>query len=332
MQIEKVLLSVPQPPNAAAGALSEDLVRMVRERFPNLAVVWARNKEEYQANLADSDALFAYGIKPEELTGAGRLKWIHVPYAGVEKALFPELVESPVIVTKASGSSGIGIADQVFGGILYFSRGLFLARRLQNEHKWDQQGVGRHAKELVGATLGIIGFGDIGREVAKRAHGFGMHIIATKRSRPGDNVVPEGLDEFLPREQMDEVFRRADYLVLAVPHTAETYHLVGEEQLGIMKKEAILVNVSRGKVVDEPALIRALKEGRIAGAALDVFEEEPLPADSPLWDLPNVLITPHMAGMNPRYMRRATEIFIENLERLIEGRPMINVVDKRAGY
>ncbi|MCL4516178.1 MAG: D-2-hydroxyacid dehydrogenase [Firmicutes bacterium] len=331
MQIEKVLLSIAQPPNAT-NALSEDLVRMIRERFPGLNIVWARSKEEYQANLADADVMFIYGVKPEELARATRLKWIHVPYAGVEKALFPELVESPIIVTKASGSSGIGIADQVFGGILYFSRGLFLARRLQIEHKWDQQAVGRQAGELDGATLGIVGFGDIGHEVAKRAHGFGMRVIATKRTAPTENEWPEVLDEFIPLDRKEEVFRRADYLVLAIPHTAETYHLVGERELGMMKREAIFVNVSRGKVVDEPALIRALQKGQIAGAALDVFEEEPLPPDSPLWDLPNVLVTPHMAGINPWYMRRATEIFIDNLERVLQGKPMMNTVDKRAGY
>lgn len=198
--------------------------------------------------------------------------------------------------------------------------------------------------ELRDSTVGIVGYGSIGREIARLAHAFGMKVLATKRnlrdlSDEGHYTIPgtgdptgDLADRLYPATAMKAMLRECDYVVVTVPLTTETYHLIDAEALEAMKESAVLINVARGKVVDEAALIEALKEGKIGGAALDVFEEEPLPEDSPLWDAPNVIISPHISGSTKHYNERAAELFAQNLRRFLDGQPLLNTVDRVLNY
>jgi phosphoglycerate dehydrogenase-like enzyme len=216
---------------------------------------------------------------------------------------------------------------------LHFARGLDFAVRNQARSTWDQSAfddVSSRVVELQDLTMGILGFGGIGREVARRAHALGMRVIATRRH--ADRVSPDA--EILPATAagIARVLRDSDVVVVAMPSTAETRASIGAHELSLLKPNAIVINVARGNIIDEPALIDVLRTGRIRGAALDVFEREPLAADSPLWTLPNTLILPHISATTARYWERETALIVENLERYLEGRPMNNVVDKQAGY
>ena len=245
--------------------------------------------------------------------------------AGVERHLFPELVESNVILTNSSGVHRIPISEMAMAMMLYFAKSLDKFVRLQLQRRWSRI----IPDELAGKTAGIPGLGNVGMETAYRAKCFGMRVIALKR-RPMRR--PTYVDEILGPEDIERLLRESDFLIVTVPLTGETYHMIGERELKLMKPTAYIINVSRGAVIDNGALLKALKEGWIAGAGLDVFEEEPLPEDSELWELENILITPHISGGTPYYADRVIDIFCENLKRYLTGRPIINVVDKRAGY
>jgi phosphoglycerate dehydrogenase-like enzyme len=203
----------------------------------------------------------------------------------------------------------------------------------QQKHIWGQEILWEEhvaPAEVAGATLGLVGLGSIGRNVAKRAAALGMQVLSVREHANSEK--PEFVGEVLPSSKLNEMLGRADYVVLAAPVTAATRGMIGREQISRMKPEGYLINVGRGPLVDEPALIEALRERKIAGAALDVFDQEPLPSDSPLWDLDNVLITPHTAGMTTKLWERHYTLFSENLRRFIKGEPLLAVVDKKQGY
>jgi len=253
-------------------------------------------------------------------------------------------MNSDVLITTTSGIHAPPIAEYAFASMLAWSRRVPKMLYYQNRREWPQ---GRWelfvGQELRGATLGIVGYGSIGREVGRLGKCFGMRVVATKRSvgqvadtgyRVPGTGDPEGqiLNRIYPPEQLREMLAECDYVVISLPLTPDTRGLIGEEELRAMKPNAYLVNISRGGIVDEAALIKALQEGWIAGSGLDVFEEEPLPPDSPLHDLDNVILSPHVAGFSPHYDERASDLFAENLRRYLAGVELLNLVDKEVGY
>ena len=271
-----------------------------------------------------------FGWPPTELLKeAQHLSWVHLPSAGADGYTNPEIYAHPdVILTNSSGVYGIPMAEHAFSMMLAFSRTLHTYIRFQQDRHWEKLPV---SGELYGKTLGILGLGDIGTEIALRAKAFGMQVWALKRRVAAK---PDYVDELVGPAGLRDLMGVSDYVVIALPLTAETTRLIGEQELGWMRSHAVLINVGRGPIVDEQALIKALQEGRLAGAGLDVFEEEPLPQASPLWDMPNVIITPHSGGVTPESARRTTEIFCLNLKLWLDGRKeeMINVVDMEVGY
>lgn len=266
-------------------------------------------------------------------TGAGaRLRWMHTATAGVSSLLYPELVESDVILTNSAGVHAPPMAETVIAMMLYFARGLDLAVAAQDEQRWDSDTFANRVgavTEVAGSTVGIVGLGGIGSEVARRALGLGMNVVAMRRSgRPG----PAGIELATGPRALERVLTAADYLVIAVPSTPATRDLIGAREIASMKAGSVIINVARGDALDETALAEALESGRLRGAALDVFREEPLPAGSPLWQMPNALITPHVSATSPRFWIREVELIRENVARYLAGRGLLNVVDKQRGY
>lgn len=260
------------------------------------------------------------------------LRWIHTGTAGVGSLLYPELLESDVILTNSRGVHAPAMAETVVAMMLHFARGIDFAVRAQAAARWDSRPFEERpgaVREINGATLGIIGLGGIGLEVVRRVRSLGVAVVATRRSNvPG----PTGVEVLTGKDAVTTVLSRADYVLVAVPATPETRGLIGRAQLAAMKPGAVLINVARGDIVDEVALAEALEGGRLRGAALDVFHREPLPADSPLWRLPGVLITPHISATTPRFWEREVELIRDNVARYLAGRGLRNVVDKRLGY
>jgi phosphoglycerate dehydrogenase-like enzyme len=247
-----------------------------------------------------------------------RLRWFHSFSAGVDHPAFRSLLERGVLLSNSSGSSSVPIAQYVIAMMLRAAKRLDALALAQRERRWQPV----EAEELTGKTAGIVGVGHIGGEVARLAQALGMQVIGCRR-RPGR---VRCVDELVPPERLHELLARADFVVLTVPLSAQTDGLIDEAELRAMKQGAWLINVSRGRVVREEALLRALREGWIGGACLDVFEEEPLPPESELWSLPNVVVTPHNSGFSPLNFDRASELFLENLRRYVAGRPLRNRV------
>jgi phosphoglycerate dehydrogenase-like enzyme len=281
------------------------------------------------ATLAVTEVVFTNPIIPSDIADRSpNLRWLQLTSAGVDRLLDSPLVRSGVTVTTASGIHAVTISEYVLGAMLTFAKGFTHAVRSQQQSQWSPYGP----QELEGQTVGIVGMGAIGSHVAELSHAFGMRVLAIRRSvdqrTPGEGPV----DELLPTSDLPYLLGESDYVVLAMPLTPESTRLIGEAELRAMKPSAVLVNIARGAVIDEPVLIRAMKERWIAGAALDVFEKEPLPSDSELWGLENVLLTPHISGGTPRYMERAVDLFCENLRRYLAGETLRNVVDPARGY
>jgi phosphoglycerate dehydrogenase-like enzyme len=302
----------------------EDLTR-VRAVSAELLVERAASREEGKARAAEAEVVLAGHWSEELWKGAPRLRWVQSWGAGIERFLTPDFVASPVLLTNAQGLYATPIAEHVLAFLLHFSRGFDHLLRHQLAHRWQHAEV----RELKGSTLGIVGLGGIGSEVARLARGFGMRVIAIRR-RP-DRPSP-WVEEVRGSDALPWLLGESDFVALCAALTSQTRHLIGETELRQMKPSACLVNIGRGGLIDEEALVAALREGKIAGAGLDVFTEEPLPADSPLWDQPGVLITPHTSGSSPRSRERLIDLFCENLRRYLAGEQLLNLVDKGAGY
>jgi D-2-hydroxyacid dehydrogenase (NADP+) len=277
--------------------------------------------------LAQADIAFQFPHLSGLLTLAPKLKWIQLLSAGAEYVLTPEIVNSTIIITNTSGIHVIPISETVFSLILMFAKQAPRLLHNQEARKWESF----VPDSLAGKTLGIIGYGSIGRGVAHLGRAFGMKLIATRRSSQAGSRARD-LDQLYPPEALPQVLVQSDYVVIAVPSTTETRGLIGEKELRRMKPGAFLVNIARGNIIDESALVQALQEKRIAGAGLDTFTKEPLSPESPLWSLPNVFITPHISGVQVGQVGKALEIFLRNLERYVAGKKLINVVDKKKGY
>lgn len=305
-----------------------------------MEVVQSRDEADAIAQIGDAHALFGY-LTPKMLQAAQRLRWAQSPTASMEKYLYPELVASPVMVTNMRGIFSDVIADHVFGYILCFAKNFHIYLRQQQQRVWHM--LGREANELPGyggpgevhpsdraaltladCTLGVIGLGGIGAEVARRALAFGMRVLGVD---PRAATAPLGAELHRP-EKLPEVLALSDFVVIAAPHTPETYKLFNRERIRQMKRSAYLINVGRGVIVDLADLTAALQAGEIAGAGLDVFEIEPLPREHPLWGMENVIITPHCAAASPRIAERHLQTLLENLRRFVAGQPLLNVVDK----
>jgi phosphoglycerate dehydrogenase-like enzyme len=256
-----------------------------------------------------------------------RVQWVHSRAAGLDGVLFPEIVESHVPITNGSGVFSPPLGEFALGAILYFAKDFRRMIRSQEAGVWEQFDM----PEIAGQTVGIVGYGDIGRAVATRVRPMGMRVLAVKRHVHLYNADPL-VDKVYPPDQRLEMIARADYVVASAPLTPETRSMVGEPEFAAMKPDAVLINIGRGPVVDEAALVRALSSGRIKGAALDVFDTEPLPEGHPLYKLRNVLLSPHCADHTPDWLERAMRFFLEQFERFQKGEPLVNVVDKKLGY
>jgi phosphoglycerate dehydrogenase-like enzyme len=257
------------------------------------------------------------------------VKWVHSLSAGVEKFLIPPFIESPVPLTNARGVFKRSLADFSILGILFFKKHVRRLIENQRAHHWDNFAVGW----IPDTVVGIVGYGEIGRECGLLAKALGMKVHAVRRN-PGRSQDDQLLERVFPPEQLNDMLREVDVVIAAAPLTAETRHMLSDAQFQSMKPSAIVINVGRGPVIDEAALIRALQSKTIAGAALDVFEEEPLPASNPLWDMENVLISPHCTDRteNPDWLDLSMRFFVENFKRYRAGQPLENLVNKKAGY
>jgi phosphoglycerate dehydrogenase-like enzyme len=292
-------------------------------------VIPAFDAAAQRRELADADGVYGWP-SAELLATARKLQWLQSPSAGVERLWsLPDLQRSEVIVTNARGAHAPNMAEHVFAMILAFSRGILQAREFQKEHVWEARGARTSCSELAGKTLGVIGYGNIGRQVARRARAFDLRVLAVD-AQPVASDDPS--TQVWPLDRLDDLLAQSDIVVIAAPATPESKHLIGAPQLQTMKRSAGLVVISRGALFDHDALAAALRNGTIAWAGVDATEPEPLPADSPLWDIPTCLITPHSSGHSIEKERRVIEILRENARRLARGEPLVNVVDKERGY
>ncbi|MGC1452201.1 MAG: D-2-hydroxyacid dehydrogenase [Candidatus Sulfotelmatobacter sp.] len=306
--------------------------RLAKE-FPQVRITQRDTYEGIEENLRHAEVIFTISLRPEQFAAAPNLRWIHAPTAAVHQFLCAELVKSDVVVTNSREVHGPVVAEHVMALIFALAKKIPQAALFQQKHFWGQEAIwkeGAHPREVAGATLGLIGVGSIGRRVAQMASALGMRVIAVREHVEKGRL--EGVDAIFSPSDLDAMLKQSDYVVLAAPLIAATHGLINGERLAVMKAESCLINVGRGAQVDEVALAEALRARRIAGAALDVFEHEPLPADSPLWGVENLLITPHTAGLTEKLWHRHYELFSENLRRYLAGQPLQFVVDKRKGY
>jgi len=292
--------------------------------------------DELSAHLPDAEVVCSYFMPYDWRTLAPKLRWLQFPGAGVDSLAPTGLLDanSGVIVTTAAGIHAETISEYVLGSMLMFNWNWPLMVRLQDEHKWARSASWYHlgGRELAGQTLGIIGLGHIGRRIAQLGHAFGMQVLGTRRSIHTSKEQESEVDQsFLP-EQLHELLPLCDYVVISVPLTRETEKLIGEAELRMMRSNTYLVNIARGRVIDEQALVRALREGWIAGAGLDVTEEEPLPPESPLYSMPNVILTPHISGNSVHYDTRLAALFADNLKRYRSDQELLNQYEPSRGY
>ncbi len=299
----------------------------IREAAGGLEPVYSKDKADIEARLNDVEA--AVGSFSRDLMArASNLKWYQQWGAGADWLLeHPELAQKDFTLTNVSGIHEIPIGEQIMTYLLMFARSFPQIMRAQLASSWSQEES--KTFELAGKTMLLLGTGAIGAYTAKLAEAFGVKVVGVRRN-PEKQV--EHIAEMVALGDLSAALPDADFVVLTLPLTEDTRHIIGEAELERMKSTAILVNIGRGGLVDEPALVRALQEGKLAGVGLDVFETEPLPETSPLWELENVILTPHMAGDTPHYDERALEVFLNNLRRFAAGEPLTHVVDKQAGY
>lgn len=315
-----------------SSRLPERLIESLRRDFPHHEFLAAHRRDDLHDVLPRAEIAFASTVPKDLLPALTGLRWVHAPAAGVAHLLIPEFVASPTILTNSRGVSARPIAEHVMAVTLALAKQLHVAARRQADHVWAFNEIFDSGRSLTlrGRNMGIVGLGSIGREVALLASAFGMHVAGTRRRT--DQPLPPGVERALPPEQLHELLRWSDVVVVATPVTSATERIIDAVAIDAMKPHALLVNVGRGKLVDDQPLIAALEAGRIGGAALDVFTKEPLPSDSPYWDLPNVIVTPHVSSAEEDYWSAIVALFAENLRRFERGESLLNVVDKEAGY
>lgn len=308
------------------------LRQKLQQAFPDFIVDQLQSYDRVPEEIVDTDVFIGWSLRPEQFKIASRLKWIHSPAAAVHQLMYPELINSNVILTNSTGVHGPVVAEHAIAVLLAMAKRLPQAMHYQARKIWAQELMWNEyprPREVAGATVLVVGLGGIGREFATRAKGLGMKVIAV-RENPGKGAEPA--HEVYGPDKIDELLPRADYVLLCTPVTPATNAIINKDRLNKMKHSACLINVARGPLIDDAALIDALQHDRIAGAALDVFVEEPLPPESPFWSLNNVLITPHTAAVTEKLWERHYDLIVENLNRFIAGKPLLNEVDKRRGY
>jgi phosphoglycerate dehydrogenase-like enzyme len=308
------------------------LAERLRTDFPQHEVVHLPGYEGVAEQIADAEVVIAWSIRPEQFTHARNLKWIHSPAAAVHQLMFPAMVASDVVVTNAREIHGPVVAEHALALIFALAKRLPSAMRMQESKIWGQQAIWEEkptTRELADATVCLIGMGSIGREFTKRARALGMRVLAVREHPEKGN---DGADAVFGVDQIQSALAQADFVVLAAPLTPATRHIINADRLAQMKKDAYLINVSRGPLIDDAALIATLSKNQIAGAGLDVFEHEPLPADSPYWGMKNVVVTPHTAAVTEKLWDRHYKQISENLRRYIAHQPLLSVVDKEKGY
>jgi phosphoglycerate dehydrogenase-like enzyme len=305
----------------------------LRRQFPGLRVVQRNSYDGIETELRDSEVVFTLSLRPEQFLAARKLRWLHAPTAAVHQFMFPEFISSDVVLTNSTEVHGPVVAEHVMALIFALAKKIPKAALLQRKRVWGQEAMwneGHDLKEIADATLGLIGVGSIGGRVARMASTMGMRVIAVREHV--EKGTPEGVEAIFGPADLHQLLAQSDFVVIAAPLLSATKGLMNAETLAWMKPDAFLINVGRGPQVNELALADALRNRRIAGAALDVFEHEPLPADSPLWDLDNLLVTPHTAGLTQKLWDRHYELFSDNLRRYLSREPLQHVVDKHKGY
>ena len=326
-----VLIGVISP--AAIWVMPRQFVDQLRQDFPQHTFLEAWDRDALRRLLPEADVAFTPFIDRDVFGSLPRLRWVQSPAVGVGSLMFPELLASGVAITSARGIRARSIAEHVVGVTIALARRLPHAIRAQAAHHWAQdelEGPSSGVRVLEGARMGIVGLGAIGAEVARMAAPFGFKVSAIRRR--SDQPKPEGVENVWTPDRLLDLLAQSDVIVIAAPHTPETKRLIGRREVDAMKRGAFLVNVARGKMIDDAAVVEALKDGRLGGAALDVFTTEPLGPESPYWDLPNVIVTPHTSGSMQDYWTPLVALFSENLRRFESGRDLVNVVDKVAGY
>ncbi len=325
-----VTFAIPQGAQEAIAGVSPRvrLLDYPTERIAPGMTRPAPTSEQALRALAKAEVIFGSHLDPIALLDAApNLKWLQALTAGLDELIAQGLLDRDFVVTTMSGIGATPIAEYCLGVMVMLEKGLHTTMRAQVAHRWDF----RFAGELRGKTCGIVGLGAIGRELARRARAFGMRIVATRRSA-GSGAADPDADLLLPANELPWLLGESDYVVLCVPLTAETEGLIGADEIALMKPGAALVNIARAAVIDREALLDALRTEHLAGAALDVHDPEPLPPESPFWDLPNTIVTPHRAGAVHGYLDRAAALFAENLGRYARGEPLRNVIDRARGY
>jgi phosphoglycerate dehydrogenase-like enzyme len=329
---------------------SADWINQLRRLLPERVQVTQRtanSPEEIPPELwATTDVLYSGACYPNPAI-APRLRWVQLDTAGVNHIIDTPLWRSQVSLTTLNGVAPPNMGEFAMMMMLSFGHALPRMFRGQLAAEWptfQQRWDWYTPREIRGSTVCVVGYGNIGREIGRLGHAFGMRVLAVDRARSNEPVAPTyqvqeliGLpgtepDAYFPSERLSEAVSQADYVVLVVPYTTDTHHMVNENVLRSMQPEAVLINIARGGVVNETALIRALNEKWIAGAALDVFAEEPLPADSPLWKMGNVILSPHVAGFTSHYYERIMDLFSQNIHRFVFGQPLLNEVQRARQY
>jgi phosphoglycerate dehydrogenase-like enzyme len=322
---------VAAQPKKVIANLSPAMAKELAQSAPNVRIVSARGAD-LAKEVVDADAMVGVQLTPELFKLAKKLKWLHIASAGVEAhggqvGLFPALIDSDVVVTNAKNVYGPQIADHAFAFLLALTRRLNVTLPRQQLEEWP---AGRSGMiELEGKTAVIIGVGGIGSQIAQRAHAFGMKVIGVDIR---DIPVSMFVQRVVPPDMLDSVLPEADVVFVSVPHTPKSYHMMGPRQFELMKQNSYFIAMSRGKIYDHDALVKALDSKRLAGAGLDATDPEPLPKGHPLWKFPNVVITPHTSGGSDGLQARLDFIVKENIKRFGAGLPLLNTVDKRAGF
>lgn len=311
---------------------AERQLAMLEQLPAETSIAVGEKAEAFERAAPDADVIFNWSGSGDLLRDVFRMcprvHWVHTRSAGLDGLLFPELVESAAVLTNASGVFSESLGEFALAGILFFAKDLRRMIRNQTEGRWEPFDI----TEVAGQTLGIIGYGDIGRAVAARARAMGMRVVAVKRHALAAGATDAYAERIYTPERTSEMIALADYIVAAAPLTVETRGLIGEREFAAMKPTAVVINLGRGPVIDEAAMVRALVRRRIRGAVLDVFDTEPLPEGHPFYRLDNVLLSPHSADHTPDWLERAMQLFLDNFARFHRGLPLKNLVDKELGY
>jgi len=321
------LLIIIQHPFALWNA-PEWLGERIHREFPQIEVDQRNTYKNVEDHIRDAEIFFGWSLRGEQVRAAKKLRWIHSTAAAVHQLMSPELRASDIVVTNARSVHGPVVAEHAIALMFALAKRLPAAVRYQQQQVWAQEQIScqnPHPTELAGSTLGLIGYGAIGSEVARSAAALGMRVLVVRQHPQKESGVEQTFG-------LDEIIAQSDFLVLAAPLTEKTRHIINAERFARMKPEAYVINVARGALIDEAALTDALRNRRIGGAALDVFDHEPLPTGSPLWELDNLLITPHTAATTDKMWERHYALIKENLGRYLAGEPLLGLVDKQVGY